>query len=264
MTSPLNSTLKNITLWLTRPAGQAKNLSKLLEARGAKVFHFPLMKIEALPQDKALEKKIKKLSQYDMAFFISTNAAQIAMELIETYLASFPKDVEYFSPGVTTARVLQSHGLKVAYPEKAMSTEALLILPEIRAIIQKKSKKKKRAVIFRGIGGRELLANSLRAKGVDVDYVELYKRVLPDYKESYLQDILKTKKPDGIVFSSAEAIHNFTVLFEKIYSGYKEIPVFVSSPRLVNIVTKIGFESVSLLEAADDKSVAAGVVKPNG
>ena len=210
----MGSLLNNITLWISRPVNQAKNLTKLLEERGAKVFHLPLMKIEVLPQDEELEKKIKKLNQYDIAFFISTNAAQIGMKLLKPYFHTFPKDVAYFSPGPITAKVLQSHGIDVAYPEKAMSTEALLILPEIRKIIQKKSKKKKRAVIFRGIGGREFLANALRTKGMHVDYIELYKRVLPEYKESYLKDILKNKTPDGIVFSSAEAIHNFVFFLQ--------------------------------------------------
>ncbi len=260
----MNSPLKNITLWLTRPAGQARNLTKLLEAQGANVFHLPLMQIEALPQDKKNEKKIKKLDQYDMAFFISTNAAQFGMELIETHFSSLPKEVKYFSPGPATASVLQSYGLEVAYPERAMSTEALLILPGIREILQKESKKKKHAIVFRGKGGRELLANTLRAKGIDVDYIELYKRVLPEYKKSYLKDILKNKKPDGVIFSSAEAIYNFTTLFEDIYPEYKEIPVFVSSSRLEEVSKKIGFSSISLLKAADDKSIAAGMRDSNG
>ncbi len=221
------------------------------------------MQIETLPQDKKLEKKIKALKKYDMAFFISTNAAQIAMELIETHLSPIPKNVQYFSPGPTTARVLQNHGLEVAFPERAMSTEALLILPEIRKIIQDDSKNKKRAIIFRGVGGRELLANSLRAKGVDVEYIELYKRVVPDYKKSFLKEIISSKKPDGIVFSSAEVIHNFTHLFESVYPDYRKVPVFVSSSRLQTIVEKIGFESVNLLEAADDNSIASGVQNPN-
>ena len=262
MDSSLDSSLKNIMLWLTRPAGQAKKLTKLLEERGAKVFHLPLISIEALPQDKKLEKKIKKLNQYDMAFFASTNAARIGMELITTYFSELPKEIEYYTPGPVTANVLEDYGLKVVYPEKTMSTEALLILPEIKKII--KNKNKKRAVVFRGVGGRELLANSLREKGVEVDYIELYKRTLPEYKQSYLKDIVKTKKPDGIVFSSAEGIHNFMALFDKIYPDYKEVHVFVSSPRLEFIVKKIGFESVSSLKAADDNSIASGVLKPNG
>ncbi len=260
----MSSSLDNITLWITRPVGQARNLAKLLEEQGAKVVHLPLMQIETLPQDKKLKKKIKKINDYDMAFFISTNAAQIGMELIETYFPSLPKEIQYFAAGPTTARVLQGFGLEVAYPEKAMSTEALLILPEIRKILQDKNKKKKRAVIFRGSGGRELLANALRSKGVDVDYIELYKRVLPEYKESNLKDILKNKKPDGIIFSSAEAIYNFTVLFENIFSEYKEIPIFVSSARLKEVSKKIGFKSISLLQAADDNSIAAGMKNPNG
>ena len=180
------------------------------------------------------------------------------MELIETYFSKLPDKIAYFAPGPTTAKVLESFGLKVAYPEKAMSTEALLILPEMRKIIQNKSKKKKTAIIFRGKGGRELLANTLRAKGVDVSYVELYKRSLPDYKEAYLKECLTNKKPDGIIFSSAEAIHNFTIVFEDIYPDFKSIPVFVSSPRLESIVKKVGFKTISLLTAADDESVASG------
>ncbi len=87
MTSPLD----NITLWLTRPVGQVKNLSKMLEQQGAKTFHLPLMQIEPLPQDKKLKKKLKKLEQYDMAFFVSTNAARIGMEIIEELFPSLPK-----------------------------------------------------------------------------------------------------------------------------------------------------------------------------
>lgn len=260
----MDTELKNITLWLTRPVGQARNLTKLLEERGAKVFHLPMMEIQALPQNKALEKKVKNLEQYDMAFFISTNAAQIGMELIENCFSELPKEIEYFSPGPITAKVLESYGLKVAYPEKPMRTEGLLILPELRKILQNKSKKTKRAMIFRGKGGRELLANTLKSKGVDVEYVELYKRSLPEYKENYLKDVFRTKKPDGIIFTSAEAIHNFTVLFEKIYPGFTEVPIFVSSPRLETIAKDIGFETISQLIAPDDKSIASGVEKPNG
>ena len=67
-----------------------------------------MLQIEALPQDKKLVEKIKKLDQYDMAFFISTNAAQIGMELIETQFPILPKKTVYFSPGPTTASVLEN------------------------------------------------------------------------------------------------------------------------------------------------------------
>ncbi|MDG2090073.1 MAG: uroporphyrinogen-III synthase [Gammaproteobacteria bacterium] len=259
----MDTSLNNITLWLTRPKDQAENLTDLLEKRGAKVFHLPLMEIQPLPQDKASLKKIKKLEQYDMAFFISTNAASIAMELVGEYYTELPTGIGCFSPGPVTAKVLESYGLKVAYPKKSMRTEGMLILPELRKILQKESEKKKQALIFRGKGGRELLAKTLRSKDVDVEYIELYKRAIPEYKKKYLKEILQSEKPDGIVFSSAEAIHNFTFLFEKIYPEYYKFNVFVSSPRLVDVADKVGFETISLLKAADDKSIASGVEKIN-
>lgn len=257
----MNEELKNISLWLTRPPGQAENLTRLLQERGARVYHLPMMRIATLPVDKKQETKIKKLAKYDMAFFISTNAAQIGMELIETYFPKFPEKITYFAPGPTTARVLENFGLKVAYPEKAMSTEALLILPELRKIIQDENKRKKRAIIFRGKGGRELLANTLRAKGIAVSYIELYERRLPDYNDRYLKDFLLNKKPDGIIFTSAEAMHNFVILFEAIFPDYKSTPVFVSSNRLETLARKIGFETINLLNAADDDSVSRGIKK---
>lgn len=260
----MDASLNNITLWITRPKNQAKNLTELLEKRGATVVHLPMMEIETLPLDKAAIKKLKKVNQYDMAFFISTNAAHIGMELIESYIPELPTEISYFSPGPATARVIQNYGLKVAYPDKPVRTEGILILPELRKILQNETKKKKKAIIFRGKGGRELLANTLKSKGVDVDYLEIYRRTIPDYEEKYLKDILHNKLPDGIVFSSAEAIQNFKFLFEKIDPNFTNIHVFVSSPRLKTVAESVGFESISLLAAADDNSIASGLESPNG
>ncbi len=259
-----DKTLENVCIWITRPVGQGDNLSLLLKDKGAKVLHIPMIQIEPLQADKKALEKVSDLKGFDMVFFISTNAAQIGMDLIETELSKTPKKPAYFAPGPGTARVLESYGMKVSYPEKATRTEGLLILPEIRKILQSKSKKKKRALIFRGKGGRELLAKSLRGKGVDVSYVELYRRVLPKFKPGYLQELLQKRLPDGIVFSSAEAIHNFITLFEKIYPEYKKLPAFVTSDRLENISRKAGFETVRVMQAADDKSVASGVEEAHG
>lgn len=259
----MNQPLKDINIWLTRPPGQAQTLTFLLKDKGANIFHLPMLEIENLPHDRKIEKQIKKLDEYDMVFFVSTNAAKIGMELVSEQFSSIPDRPKFFAPGPTTASVLENYGIKAAFPKKGMSTEAMLILPEIRQVLQDKKRKKKRALIFRGKGGRELLANTLRAKGVEVYYVELYRRVLPHYKTSYLEEILKSNKPDGIVFSSAEAMHNFTALFETVYPDFIKIPIFVSSPRLKNIASKIGFETIALLQAADDASVARGLGKAN-
>ncbi len=255
----MKPSLKNITLWLTRPEGQARNITAQLKERGANVFHLPMLQIEALPETKKLIGQVKKLDKYDMAFFISTNAAQIGMELVEANFSKIPEKPSYFAPGPTTAKILENYELDVAYPKKAMSTEALLILPEIREILETKNKKKKKALIFRGKGGRELLANTLRAKGMEVDYIELYKRILPDYKESFLEEILNTKKPDGVIFSSAEGMQNFVALFQNIYPDYKLLPAFVSSERLKSIAEKLGFKTITVLEAADDESLVDGL-----
>jgi uroporphyrinogen-III synthase len=255
--------LKNISLWITRPHGQANQLSDMLRKRGAKVLHLPMIEIEKIAVSNKTRESIKKLKKYELVFFISTNAANLGMELIDEEFSSLPDKPAYFAPGPTTAKVLESYGLTVSYPDRAMSTESLLLLPEIRRILENKDKKKK-ALIFRGQGGRELLANTLRAKGVEVEYIELYKRVVPSFSEAYLKEISTKKKPNGIIFSSAEAIQNFIALFEKVYPDYKNIPVFLSSERLKRLAQDLGFANTVLLKAPNDQSVVDGMEKLNG
>ena len=52
--------------------------------------------------------------------------------------------------------------------------------------------------------------------------------------------------------------------FEKIDPNFTNIHVFVSSPRLKTVAESVGFESISLLAAADDNSIASGLESPNG
>ena len=54
--------------------------------------------------------------------------------------------------------MLEKQGLTVSYPRERMSSEALLALPELKNITGKK------ALIVRGAGGREIIAEGLRAK----------------------------------------------------------------------------------------------------
>ena len=79
---------------------------------------------------------------------------------------------------------------------------AMLALPQLQAIQGKK------ALIVRGIGGREILAESLQERGVSVDYAELYQRKRPEYDATMLQQLFQQEKPQAVVVSSAESLDN--------------------------------------------------------
>ena len=62
---------------------------------------------------------------------------------------------------------------EVIVPSERFDSEALLALPELETVAGK------RIAIFRGEEGRELLGDTLRARGASVEYVACYRRVQP-------------------------------------------------------------------------------------
>ena len=57
----------------------------------------------------------------------------------------------------------------------------------------------KRIVIFRGNGGREKLADSLRKRGAVVDYIECYERKLPNINRDILTRLWDKNTLHGII-----------------------------------------------------------------
>ena len=247
MPETINS-LKGKTVWLTRPQGQAESLASVLEAKGMKVEVMPMLAIEPLAENESIKQRVLDLDHYQSIFFVSTNAARLGMALINNYWPQFPVQINLYTVGPTTAAVLEEYGLRAEYPKTRMSSEALLSLDSLQVMGNT------RALIIRGVGGRELLANDLRQRGAHVDYLEIYQRQCPDYIPGELEKKLQDS-PDGIVVTSAEALDNLKTLLEKDNCDLSAVHLFVSSDRLADIAAKAGFSDTVTMAGADDKSV---------
>lgn len=245
-------------IWLTRPQQQADALIAKLTGRGANVLHLPMLKIEPLDWDADIKARILNFDQYDLAIFISTNAAKLGMECVSNYWPQYPAHIKNFALGATTAAVLQSYDLLVSYPDKVMSSEAVLAL----SALSESEVFERKVLIFRGVGGREVLAEGLRNRGSRVDYVALYQRKLPEYSAQYLQECLQNSPPDAIVISSAEALENFRMLFSKdFWSQVYQVPLYVSSPRIRDLALNFGFEEIIAMSGANDKAIIVSLAK---
>ena len=78
-----NATLRNCTIVVTRPVAQAGKLISKLENLGANVIHFPVITISAADNQQQQLSLVKTLGTYDIAIFISRNAAIYGSELIK-------------------------------------------------------------------------------------------------------------------------------------------------------------------------------------
>ena len=240
--------LTGCTLWLTRPAAQVENLQQQLEKLGAQVLCLPMLLIEPVPLTGASKQHILDLDRYDLVFFVSSNAATLGLDAIHSYWPQYPAHLVNFAVGPGTAAVLEHFGLAAVYPTERMSSEAMLALPELQHI------KGKKALIVRGVGGREILAESLQARGASVDYAELYQRQRPDYDSQLLQQHFAEEPPKAVVVSSGESLDNLRY-FCATETLWQALPLFVSSERLAGHAHKLGNSHTVVMAGASDTAI---------
>lgn len=108
-------------------------------------------------------------------------------------------------------------------------------------------------LIFRGDGGRELLADTLRERGASVEYVTCYRRFCPDLDPALLLQPVARGEVDGLLLTSSEGVRNLAGCWAQKY-GLAALPVtvFASHPRIVAQACEAGFADVLETPAGDD------------
>ena len=224
MNTPLTGSLLNKHIAITRPADQAKKLAKLITSVGGTPILFPLIEITPLADYKIFDAVISQIADYDWAIFISSNAVQNGMpRLIKK---GIPKNLKFAAIGPITAKELENFGAtQVLTPQGRFDSEALLALPEMHTM------KGKKVIIFRGVGGRDILAATLKVRGAEVTFAECYQRINPQADCNTLVQFYAKNELHGIVVTSSEAMRYLLDLAEN-ENWLKNTPIFVNHARI--------------------------------
>lgn len=185
--------LRGLRVLNPRPAAQAAPLSASLRAAGAEVIDLPLLEIAPLPLSSDGRACLLALDRYDGVLFVSTNAARLGLDAVAGLWPQWPHRLPAFAVGAVTAQVLADAALTVACPQQEDS-EGLLALPAMQAVAGQ------RWLLFRGDDGRELLRETLQARGATVDVLPLYRRVLPDTAAARWASL--PAPPDAVLLTS--------------------------------------------------------------
>lgn len=243
--------LNGMCVVITRPAHQAKGLSDLIEAHGGRPVQFPVLEIADPPDKRALFHLIDRLDRFAIAIFISANAVNKGVKLIRER-RDFPSGLKVAALGKVTAKALQYLGIKTdILPGPRFDSEALLAQEGLLHVSGE------RIVIFRGVGGRELLAQTLRARGAQVEYAECYRRIKPPSDASRLLRYWQAGGIDAIIVTSKEGLHNLCEMvgIEGRNSLLKSQLVVISE-RLASCVRELGFIHNPLVAAnASDQAL---------
>jgi len=247
MTEQPDKPLRNIGVAITRPSGQATKLTKLIQGAGGHIIPFPLIEIAPLDDSAEFETAIDKIEDYDWIIFISSNAVQNGMP--DLAKKGIPNTLKFAAIGPVTAENLGGFGIEdVLIPDgKRFDSESLLSMPQLQNMQSKK------VMIIRGIGGRELLADTLKARGASVDFGECYQRINPQTNCDVLEQAYNKGELQSIVVTSSEAMR-YLLEMAGDAEWLKQITICVNHARVAEDALKLGLH-VKVADAPGDEAM---------
>jgi uroporphyrinogen-III synthase len=252
----LSKVLSGVRVLVTRPKHQAENLSRLIEAQGGIAVRFPTLDIVPRDDD-AIKSDLANLGRFQWVVFISANAVNFALKANSGKIG-YTESVRFAAVGKSTAQAMKIAGLPVdLMPENGYNSEALLAMPQLQQV------EGQNFLIVRGEGGREQLATTLRSRGAAVNYLEVYKRIIPRIDSSPVMELLAQHRLDVITVTSAEALQNLSLMLGEKNNNNKLlslIPLVVVSDRIRCIAADMGFNRITVTDSPNDTAILETVI----
>lgn len=232
---------------VTRPLQQSGPLAERIRAAGGHPILFPVLEIIDTPDLQPLINVIARLEDYQLAVFISPNAVVRTMNQVLPR-RSWPAQLRVAAIGKGSVRELERFGVTgVIAPARYFDSEHLLELPELQTVAGQ------RVVIFRGDGGRELLGDTLAARGARVDYIECYRRARPVADAAPLLQAWAGDALHAVTITSSEGMRNlFAMVGQPGQLRLQQTPVFAPHPRIAAVARELGCNHVIDTAPGDD------------
>ncbi len=230
--------LAGLKVLVTRPEHQAGPLCALIEQAGGEAVPFPVLAVEAAEESDSLQGILTRLADYWLAIFISPNAVRFGIEAAARH-GGIPASLQIAAVGEGSRRELKQRLRRPVdlVPQERYDSEALLALPALQQVAGKK------IVIFRGSGGRELLAQTLRERGAQVDYAEVYRRLQTRAPDQTILSRWIAGGVNAITVTSSEGLQNlYGMMDERGRDWLLSMPIFVVSERCAALAQQLGFK----------------------
>jgi len=246
-----NAALAGKTILVTRPAEQSAGLSRLIRDAGGTPYVFPAIEIREPSDPDRLIGVLDRLDEFNLAIFVSPTAVARAFEYLDMD-AGWPKNLAVAAVGQGSAWALKVSGIKqVIAPTDQSDSEALLALPALQQVAGK------RVVIFRGEGGRELMAQTLAQRGAAVEFAECYRRARPEADVAPLLAQHRQQAFSAMVLTSREGLANLREMLGAAWDSFKAVPAFVPHERIAEAARQMGLDSVHVTPSGDAGTMQA-------
>lgn len=195
-------------LLLLRPEDQASQLVSVLQQRARELGIQAACLVQSMVairdyDDPRLSLRHVLTQTWHGGLMVSVNAAEHFAKQAQAWAPECPMPAaRWFAVGPTSAQAIaQVVQRPVTCPWRQHNSDALLQLPELQQVHGQNW------LLIRGRGGRELVADTLRARGAHVTYLEVYQRVPVQIEAAQIAQW--QRQVNGIVVTSAEQVGYF-------------------------------------------------------
>lgn len=238
--------LTGITIAVTRPVEQAQALCEAITHLGGRAVLFPLLAIAPLQDYHAFEQQLAQLETTDWAIFISSNAVNYAMPRMLRHYGNVPDNLRFAAIGHQTAKELAHYGVRnVLTPHTRFDSETLLALPEMHDVTNMK------IAIFRGVGGRELMAETLTARGANIYFAECYQRINPQTDANILAELWHKGELQAMIITSSEAMR-YLLDLAGASEWLRHVTLCVNHARIAELPLQFGLKVLVADAPGDD------------
>jgi uroporphyrinogen-III synthase len=245
---------------VTRPRAQADALAQAVAASGRTAVLLPLLEISPVEDAAPLRAALAELDRFALVAFVSPNAIDAAFAHIDAWPVGVPVAIV----GDGSRAALARHGVTgdactIFSPADSAHSDSEHLLQRLDLA----SYAGKRVLIVRGDGGRELLADALRAAGARVQPVAAYRRTTPVLTAELatrLRALLA--QPNDWIITSSEALRGLAGLVHAIdddalMERLQQQRLIVPHARIAQTARDLGLEHVRLTGSGDARLLAA-------
>ncbi len=265
------------TIIVTRPSGQARQLIEVLtqaiemsdvaKRSLPEILSLPLLTIVPKNDDQLADHISNALKDADLAIFVSPNAIESVMRLLERDWQDFSKKIIPIGVmGGSSLLALKNHGIgeestptTIFKPSDNEHWDSEGLWQELNS--QRWDCAGKKVIIFKGDGGRDWLADTLAKAGAKVEAISTYTRVPLDIDSPAWQLIHEMDFSKSLwVLTSSEAVRYLgKVAKDQFAQSLQNASALCPHHNIADAAEEIGFGEVFTTESGDEALVRASL-----
>ena len=201
-----SKSLAGKSILVTRAQKQARELTSLLQQRGANVIEVPAIEI-VMVYEKKLEllQTLHVIFDYSWLILTSVNTVVILDQILEEAALDWSifKDLSIACIGRSTAAAVRERGANVALVPPMYQAESLV------EELLKKDISGKRILLPRAQASRRILPDTLQLAGANIHEIQIYRAEIPESSRKELLRVLTHEKLNYITFTSSSTVNHF-------------------------------------------------------